>query len=235
MFQQIFAGFKSPSNTTKLLSNQTADFLQTVLIVSCGGECLDPFLKCLPNSSHNTTLTVTCVRFEDGDFCPVEILREQARAGKLNIFPNCVANNSTCSAFCHQLLRDLRSRLGCCTDSWFTRIPTTVKYFATCSVTLDTPCKPATVTSGTTKMTEMTEDSCASFLSLNLVLVAALFLVAASTVVWLTKGMSALHLEPGFNSGSTRVACVHTELSFDESELNPGRSQRTSWCGLKRV
>ena len=147
MFQQIFASFNRPSNTTKSLSNQTADVLQIALTVSCGGEYLGPLLKYLPNSSHNTTLTVTCAQSEDGDFCPVEILCEQAQVGKLNILPNCVANNSTCSAFCHQLLHDLRSRLGCCTDSWFTRIPATVKYFATCGVTLDTPCKPATVTS----------------------------------------------------------------------------------------
>ena len=169
------------NNTTKLLSNQTADFLQTELNVFCGGECLDPLLKCLPNSSHNTILTVTCTRSEDGDFCPAEILREQARVGNLNIFPNCVAN-STCSAFCQQLLHDLRSRLGCCTDSVYAGIPTIAKFFATCNVSLDTPCKPATVTSETTEMTEMTENSGIGFLSLNLLLVAALFLVAIAVV-----------------------------------------------------
>ena len=45
--------------------------------------------------------------------------------------------------------------------------------------------------------------------------------------------MSALQLEPGLNSGSTRVMHVCTELFFDE--LNPGWSQPTFWCGLKRV
>ena len=71
-------------------------------------------------------------------------------------------------------------------------MPTTAKFFATCNVPLDMPCKPASVMSGTTKMTEMTnmtditemsEDSGAGLLSLNLVLVVALLLVAASTVV----------------------------------------------------
>ena len=180
VFQQIYSNSNSPSNTTKL-SNQTADFLQTELNVFCGGECLGPLLKCLPNSSHNTILNVTCARSEGGDFCPAEILREQARVGNLNIFPNCVAN-STCSAFCQQSLRDLRSRLGCCTDSMYAGMPVTAKYFATCNVSLDTPCKPATVTSGTTEMTETTENSGAGFLSLNLLLVAALFLVAIAVV-----------------------------------------------------
>ena len=169
------------NNITKLLSNQTADFLQTELNVFCGGECLGPLLKCLPNSSHNTILNVTCARSEDGDFCPAEILREQARVGNLNIFPNCVAN-STCSAFCQQSLHDLRSRLGCCTDSMYAGMPVTAKYFTTCNVSLDTPCKPATVTSGTTEMTETTENSGAGYLSLNLLLVAALFLVAIAAV-----------------------------------------------------
>ena len=181
VFQQIFASFNAPGNTTKLLSNQTVGVLQTALTVICGGECLDPLLKCLPDTSHNTTVTVTCAQSEDGDFCPVEILREQAQAGKLNILQNCVVN-STCSASCQQSLRDLRDRLGCCTDSWFTHIPTTVKYFATCGMTLDMPCMPANVISETTEMTEMTEDSGAGFLSLNLLLVATLFLVASTVV-----------------------------------------------------
>ena len=43
------------------------------------------------------------------------------------------------------------------------------------------------------------------------------------------------HIQPGLNSGSTRVARVRTELSFDESESNPGWSQPSFWCGLKRV
>ena len=183
MFQQIYSN-------PKLLSNQTADFLQKELNVICGGECLGSLLKCLPNSTHNTILNVTCAQSEGGDFCPAELLREQARVGKLNIFPNCVAN-STCSAFCQQSLRDLRSRLGCCTDSMYAGMPVTAKYFATCNVSLDTPCKPATVTSGTTEMTEITnmtkttettENSGADFLSLNLLLVATLFLVAIVAV-----------------------------------------------------
>ena len=33
----------------------------------------------------------------------------------------------------------------------------------------------------------------------------------------ISKGTSTLQLEPGLNSGSTRVARVRTELSFDES------------------
>ena len=190
VFQQIYSDYNSPSNITKLLSNQTADFLQKELNVICGGECLGPLLKCLPNRTHNMILNVTCAQSEDGDFCPAELLREQARVRKLNIFPNCVAN-STCSAFCQQSLRDLRSRLGCCTDSMYAGMPVTAKYFTTCNVSLDTPCKPATVTSGTTeiteitnmtKTTEMTENSGADFLSLNLLLVATLFLVAIAAV-----------------------------------------------------
>ena len=35
VLQQILASFNSPSNTTKLLSNQTADFLQIALTVTC--------------------------------------------------------------------------------------------------------------------------------------------------------------------------------------------------------
>ena len=145
--QEIYVGFNSPSNITKLLSNQTANFLQTALNVICGGECLGPFLECAPNSIHDVIHNVTCAQSEDGDFCPAELLREQAWAGNLIIFPNCVAN-STCSAFCHQLLCDLRSRLGCCTDSVHAGMPTTAKFFATCNVPLDMPFKPAFMMSG---------------------------------------------------------------------------------------
>ena len=176
--QQIYSSSNSPSNTTKLLSIKTADFLQTALNVLCGGECLGPFLECAPNSIHDTILNVTCAQSEDGDFCPAELLCEQAQAGNPIIFPNCVAN-STCSAFCQQSLHDLRSRLGCCTDSVYAGMPTIAKFFATCNVPLDTPCKQASVMSGTTKMTkitdmtnitEMSEDSGAGLLPLNLVL-----------------------------------------------------------------
>ena len=180
------------SNTTKLLSYQTADVLQTETKVICSGKCLDPILKCQPNSSHNSFLNLMCVRSEDGYFCLVEQLREQARVGKFSILPANCFNNPTCSAFCQQSLHDLKNRLGCCTSNMYAGIPTTAKYFATCNVSLDMPCKPASVTSGTTEITEMTnmtditetsDNSGASFLSLNLVLVAALFLVVAITVV----------------------------------------------------
>ena len=138
----------TPENLSRLSS-----LLQSALGVLCSSDCQDPYIRCLGNSeaTRRFTTQINCVRAEDGNFCPVKLLRAQAqRPGAVLISPNCaVLNATTCSSSCQQTYRQLRDDLGCCTATFFTHplLPISVqrleRNFATCGVSLGNPCSGA--------------------------------------------------------------------------------------------
>ena len=103
----------------------------------------------------NFTLTGLCIRHADSTFCSLKILEV---TGPGNAFaPPCAVGDS-CDSDCQASYLNLSSRLGCCGSSWydnpafpsFISTPSNVRgQFATCNVTLNGPCEPA---SGATTM-----------------------------------------------------------------------------------
>ena len=156
--------------TPEDLSRLSGPF-QTALSVLCSSDCLDSFIRCAGNTEivRNFTTQISCVRAEDGNYCPVKLLQEQAqRPGAVLIPPDCVVVSSTCSSSCQQTYRQLRDGLGCCAATYFTNpsssLRTFGRNFATCDVSLGNPCSGAAI------------------IYLNLVLVLAMVLVAFAMV-----------------------------------------------------
>ena len=144
--------------------------LQLTLDVLCSSDCLNLFIRCIGNSeqARNLTTQVTCVRAEDGNYCPAKLLQvEGQRPGLFST--NCSVVLTTCSSSCQQAYRQLRSDLGCCTATYYDNPsaglqPLVGRNFATCGVSLDNPCSGAAI------------------ICLNLVLVLAMVLVSFAMV-----------------------------------------------------
>lgn len=146
--------------------------LQSALDVLCSSDCLNLFIRCIGNSeqARNLTTQVTCVKAEDGNYCPAKVLQVQAqRPGALLLPADCAGVLTTCSSSCQQAYRQLKSDLGCCAATFYANPSTGLqpllgRNFATCGVSLDNPCSGAAI------------------ICLNLVLVFAMILVSFAMV-----------------------------------------------------
>ena len=178
--------------------SRLSGLLQSTLGVLCSSECLDPYIRCIGNSSEqvrNLITQINCVRAEDGNYCPAKVLEEQAqRPGVVLIPSDCRAvSSTTCSSSCQQTYRQLRDDLGCCAATFFANPSSSLfslgRNFATCNVTLGNPCSGATC-----NVTLGNPCSGAATIYFHLVLALAMVLVAFA-MVWSLHAVVCAHAQ----------------------------------------